>query len=201
MDTSTINNIVIFGGLIIGAAALYLQYKQLNKKSFSYSISDTPIISIKEKLDDVAVTYKGRPVENLRVVIVDVWNSGNKDILEEDFRVPLSFCATQTARGNSLVVAQVIDEPEGAQAEIIIHRIGHHTYRTALKPMLFNPGDRVVVKIIIADYGGENLDVNINGRIAGVKAFKREPYVAGGFFRQLYRELFIPQNQGKSVVK
>jgi hypothetical protein len=81
MDTSTIDNIGIFSGLIIESAALYLKYKQLNKKSFSYSISDTPIVSIKEKLDDVSITYKGRPVENLRVVIVDVWNSGNKDIL------------------------------------------------------------------------------------------------------------------------
>ena len=126
---------------------------------------------------------------------MNVWNSGNKDILEEDFRVPVSFCATQTARGNSLVVAQVIDEPEGAQAEIIVHEIGHHTYRTALKPMLFNPGDRVAVKIIIADYGGENLEVNIAGRIAGVKAFKREPYVPKGILGFLYRKLVIPEEK------
>jgi len=43
--------------------------------------------------------------------------------------------------------------------------------------MLFNAGDYVTVKIIFADYGGENLDVNVTGRIKGIKAFKREPYV------------------------
>ena len=105
METGIINNIGIFGSLLIGAIALILQFKQLNKKSFSYSISDTQIISINEKLDDVSVTYKGRPVENLRVGMVYLWNSGNKVIREEDFKVPVSFCE-QTARGNSLVVAQ-----------------------------------------------------------------------------------------------
>jgi hypothetical protein len=132
------------------------------------------------------------------VVIVDVWNSGNKDIKEEDFRVPVSFCATETARGNSLVVAQVIGEPEGAQAEIIVHEIGHHSYRTGLKLMLFNSGDRVVVKIIIADYGGENLEVNITGRIVGVKAFKREAYVPKGILGFLYRKFVIPEDEEKA---
>jgi hypothetical protein len=143
--------------LTLGIPAIILGFKQLGKKSFSYDITDTPIISINEKIDDVAVTYKGRPVENLRVVIVRVWNSGNQAIKEEDFSVPVSFCEEQLARGNSLVVAQVIEAPEAANAELYAYRIGHHSYKTALKKMLFNPGDSVTVKIIIADYGGENL--------------------------------------------
>jgi hypothetical protein len=188
--------------VVFGISAIILVFKQLERKSFSYNISDTPIISINEKLNDVTVTYKGRPVENLRVVIVYLWNSGNKVIREEDFKVPVSFCATQTARGNSLVVAQIIKEPEGAQTEIIDHKVGHHSYRTALKPILFNPGDRVVVKIIIADYGGENLDVNITGRIAGVKAIKRETYSnINPFLYHIFKDFLIPEDEVKSAKK
>ena len=188
--------------VVFGIPAIILGFKQLERKSFSYNISDTPIISINEKLNDVTVTYKGRPVENLRVVIVYLWNSGNKVIREEDFKVPVSFCATQTARGNSLVVAQIIKEPEGAQTEIIDHKVGHHSYRTALKPILFNPGDRVVVKIIIADYGGENLDVNITGRIAGVKAIKRETYSnINPFLYHIFKDFLIPEDEVKSAKK
>src|SRR2546421_4571175 len=50
--------------------ALIIHYK---KKSFSYYITDTPVISINKKLEDVAVMYKGRRAENLRVVLVTVW--------------------------------------------------------------------------------------------------------------------------------
>ena len=181
--------------VVLGVPALILAFKQLGKKSFSYDISDTPIISINEKIDDVAVIYKGRPVENLRVVIVKVWNSGNQVIKEGDFSVPVSFCEEQSARGNSLVVAQVIDAPEAANAELYAYGIGHHSDRTALKKMLFNPGDSVTVKIIIADYGGENLEVKVTGRIAGIKAFKREPYVPKGILGFLYRKLVIPEEK------
>ena len=202
MNVYIIDIVDIILVVVFGIPAIILGFKQLERKSFSYNISDTPIISINEKLDDVTVTYKGRPVENLRVVIVYLWNSGNKVIREEDFKVPVSFCATQTARGNSLVVAQIIKEPEGAQTEIIDHKVGHHSYRTALKPILFNPGDRVVVKIIIADYGGENLDVNITGRIAGVKAFKRQTYSnINPFLYHIFKDFLIPEDKVKSAKK
>ena len=112
MNINTINTVGIIGGLVVGVAALVLQFKQLNKKSFIYDISDTPIISFNEKIGDVAVIYKSRPVENLRVVMVRVWNSGNLPIRVEDFSVFVSFCQEQTARGNSLVVAQVVEEPD-----------------------------------------------------------------------------------------
>ena len=201
MNSYIIDIVDIILVVVFGIPAIILGFKQLERKSFSYNISDTPIISINEKLNDVTVIYKGRPVENLRVVVVYLWNSGNKVIREEDFKVPVSFCATQTARGNSLVVAQIIKEPEGAQTEIIDHKVGHHSYRTALKPILFNPGDRVVVKIIIADYGGENLDVNITGRIAGVKAIKRETYSNINPFLYFFKDFLIPENEVKSVKK
>jgi hypothetical protein len=71
-----------------------------------------------------------------------------------------------------------------------------------LKPILFNPGDRVVVKIIIADYGGENLDVNITGRIAGVKAIKRETYSnIHPFLYPIFKDFLIPVDEVKSAKK
>ena len=201
MNGYTIDIVDIILVVVFGIPAIILGFKQLERKSFSYNISDIPIISINEKLDDVVVTYKGRPAENLCVVIVYLWNSGNKIIREEDFKVPVSFCATQTTRWNSLFVEQIIKEPEGAQTEIIDHKVGYHSYRTALKPILFNPGDRVVVKIIIADYGGENLDVNITSRIAGVKAIKRETYSNINPFLYFFKDFLIPEDEVKSVKK
>jgi hypothetical protein len=171
------NNIIGISGALIGGAGIVVTYITQRKiKSFSYAVTDTPIISFNKKIEDVAVTYKGKQVENLRLVMVRVWNSGNVEIKEEDFKVPISFCPEQTARGNSLVVAQIVEAPEASNAELYPHEVAHHSYRTALKSMLFNPGDSVTVKIVIADYGGENLEANVMGRIVGVKSLKKEPY-------------------------
>ena len=161
-------------GLPIAVITFALQYKP---KSFSYTIADTPIISIHQKIDGVVVTYKGKPVKNLRVVMVTVWNSGNVPIEETDFKVPITFCEEYTARGNSLVNVELVEAPKSSNAELFTYEAGHHSSMVALKNMLFNQGEYVTVKIIFADYGGENLDINVTGRIVGIKAFKREPYV------------------------
>ena len=161
-------------GLPLAIIAIALQYKP---KSFSYTITDAPIFSLHQKMDDVYVTYKGKPVKNLSVVMVTVWNSGNVTIDKSDFDVPISFCEVGTARGNSLVVAEIVDAPVSSSAELAHIEAGHHSDRIALKNMLFNVGDYVTVKIIFADYGGENLNVNVTGRIKGIKSFKKEPYI------------------------
>jgi hypothetical protein len=165
------------GGVLIGISALIHDLISHYKKVIQLRHYGYSSISINEKLEDVTVMYKGRTVENLRVVIVKVWNSGNIDITEDDFSIPVSFCPEQTARGNSLVVAQIVEAPEASGAELYPYAIDHHSYRTALKKMLFHPGDCVTVKIIIADYGGENLDVNVTGRIKGIKAFNKKAFV------------------------
>ena len=68
--------------------------------------------------------------------------------------------------------------------------------------MLFNPGDRIVVKIIIADYGGENVDINITGRIAGVNAIKRQTYSnIHPFLYPIFKNFLIPADEVKSGKK
>ena len=44
--------------VVFGIPAIILGFKRLERKSFSYNFSDTPIISINEKLNDVAVILK-----------------------------------------------------------------------------------------------------------------------------------------------
>lgn len=157
---------------IIGSIAVPLFIAlviQARKKSFSYSINNTPIFSIHQKIDGVEVTFHKKPVKDLRLIIVKLWNSGNVPIKKQDFEAPINICPTYTARGNSLIDAQIIDKPEGAIAKLINDEEKHHFVNITLAPMLFNPGDSIALKIIIANYGGDNPQVNIKGHIEGVK--------------------------------
>jgi hypothetical protein len=197
IDWNFVFNFAVGVATIVGLPiTIALQYRP---KSFSYTVTDTPIVSIHQKIDDVAVTYKGKRVENLRVVLVTVWNSGSVPIKKTDFEPPVTFCNERTARGNSLVVAEIINAPEASNAEVYSLKTGHHTYRTALKNMMFNPGDFVTVRIIIADYGGENLDINVTGRIEGVKAFKKEPSFNN--LPPIIRLIFVPKHPQSSAKK
>src|SRR5438105_1727017 len=111
-------------GVLLTIIIFVLQYR---KKAFSYTLTDTPIISVHQKIDDVSVTYKGKPVKNLRVVMVTVWNSGNVPIEETEFKVPITFCEEHTARGNSLVNAGIVEAPKSSNAELFTYEAGHHS--------------------------------------------------------------------------
>ena len=56
--------------------------------------------------------------------MVTVWNSGNVTIEKTDFDVPVNFCEERTARGNSLVVAEIVEAPESSNAELSLLETG-----------------------------------------------------------------------------
>jgi hypothetical protein len=57
----------IIGLVIAGVTLLYTYKTQSKNKSLSYAVSDTQIISFKEKIPGVVVTWHGIPVKNLRL--------------------------------------------------------------------------------------------------------------------------------------
>lgn len=75
---------------IIGALVTYWIFlKQRIKKEITYRIlADAPIASLNQLLaninaqikDRLQILFDGKPVENLRVLIIKVWNSGNVDV-------------------------------------------------------------------------------------------------------------------------
>ncbi len=158
--------ITLFATLLFGIITIIQQWR---KKSFSYSVSETPVVSIHHKIEGVEVLFNKKHVENMRLILVKLWNSGNVPIKKQDFDSPITLCPAYNAKGNGLIDAQIVESPEGTKAELTQVEPKHHYVNIALSPMLFNPGDGVTIKIIIVDYGGDNPKVEIQGHIEGVK--------------------------------
>jgi hypothetical protein len=92
--------------------SIYTFVRRHKRKSFSYAIYETPVYSIHEKIDGLALTYHGKLVVDLRVVLVKVWNSGEAEINDEDFDIPINFCEDRVRTGLSFIDPKIIEYPE-----------------------------------------------------------------------------------------
>ncbi len=80
-------------GLITVSVSVLIFRKQIKRKGISYEVvSDAPVLSIREEVKGrVKVLFDTKPVSDARMVILKIWNSGNTDILTNEFVDPIKF--------------------------------------------------------------------------------------------------------------
>ena len=187
----------IIGG--IGIPLFIALVIQSRKKSLSYAFTDSPVFTIKEKIKNVEVTWSSIPVKSLRLVMVKIRNSGNIPILENDYSTPISFCPTfdnVNPTTGFLTFGEIISAPESSNPEFIVYEVNKHSHRLALKNILLNPKDSIILKILIVDFGGNNPPINVTGRIEGIVEFKKEALVLDES-NPIMRFIFVPNEKMK----
>ncbi len=75
------------------AITIWAVRKQRSRKEISYQIiSDASIASInKEVKDRVKILFDGIPIEDMNLLVLKLWNSGNAAIKPEDYVEPIKF--------------------------------------------------------------------------------------------------------------
>jgi len=143
---------------IIVSIIIYL--KQRSRKRLSYEIlSNAALLSEEEEIKkDIQLTYKGKMVEGVRLLVLRIFNSGNLPIVSADYERPIKI---EFGKETRVSTAEVIKKkPANLQSTISIeNRV------VTLYPALLNPTDSVTIKILVTKY--EN-DIQINSRIIGV---------------------------------
>jgi hypothetical protein len=150
---------------IILAIITGIQLRLKEKKGVSYSIiTDTPVIRVKEDVEkDIKISFKDKPVKNVRLVELKIWNSGNVPVKKEDYEEPLSFLPAAIELGRKLLYVAVIDKsPKDLPVKPIIY---HDKEVIGLPKVLLNKGDSVKIKILLADYDEK---IIVEGRILDV---------------------------------
>lgn len=185
------------GLIITSILSIVLFILQKKNKELGYAIIDTQIMTFKEKIEGVKVTYKNAPVTNLRVVLLKIMNIGNVDITEEDFRTPIRFVPAYTPRGGSFIDPKIVDKPKEADPQIIILNLSHHQDYYALKPILLMPSESITIKIVIAEDEMEHIEVKPAGRIEGISNFKIVDfdYDEWGLWTDIMKFIFVPQRE------
>jgi len=138
--------------------------RQRRSKSISYEIlSCTPLLSVKEEIKNgLQILFNDRPVRQVHLVLVRIFNSGNMPIPSKDYEQPISLGFGEQSR---ILTAEITEKNPGDLPALIDHEEG----RVKLEPTLLNQGDAITLKMLVNEYD----NITVEGRIVGVKKIER----------------------------
>ncbi|MDY6932140.1 MAG: hypothetical protein SVJ22_09535 [Halobacteriota archaeon] len=153
-----------FIGALFGFIAIFFAWRQRRNKSLSYKIiANSPLFSVNDEISGrLRVLFDEKPVEDIYLIVVKIFNSGNISIKSSDYEYPVNF---NFGKKTKLLSAEVIEKkPPEMQISTSIDGT-----RVLLTPTLMNENDSVTVKLLADQFNGQIL---VEGRIVGIKAIK-----------------------------
>lgn len=159
-------------GAIVGGAAIYIPFRR-NQKAISYEVvSNVPIVTVQRGANNVVtenieIRYKDRPVHDVRLVVVRVWNSGKLPIAPADYVAPIMI----KFWGNMLASDVVETSPTSLKRDVIGGGGAGTGYQAVgFRNVLLNPNDSVTIQALMTDFTGK---VEVDARIVGVSAIQQ----------------------------
>ncbi|MBL0726274.1 hypothetical protein [Piscinibacter sp. HJYY11] len=156
-------------GVVLALAALALSYwiyrRQKERKRITFErISNVPLLTIKEEVAGrVSVTFDGQLARAIHMATVRIRNAGTTPILPADYLEPLTF---NTSAGAKLLTADIVESDPVNLKPMVSVQGG----RGVVEPLLLNPGDCFVVKMLIQDGGSK---IEPEARVVGVRAIEK----------------------------
>lgn len=167
-----------FVGALLTLLAIGISYfiylAQRRRPGLAFGVlSNQALLTVAESIQSrVALTFDQKPVSNVHVVNCGVKNIGNTPIRTADFEEPFRIhIPPQTL----LLSAEITEKsPESLKVELATSESS-----VELKPLLLNPGDSAVLRLLVA---GETSELRYHVRVVGISnPFPLVPRV-GPFF-------------------
>lgn len=172
---------------IIVAIVLFLIQRE--RKEMAYAvISDTPMVSVQKDVADqvavqVQVLFRQKPVNDVHLVILDMWNSGNKPIEEKDYTNNTTVTFPLGAKVNTLDVSILSTRPDSLKTDV---KLDHDLQNISLSPLLLNRKDLISLRILLTDYQGK---LSVSARISGISQLRDFNHLQANFFYRVYKVL------------
>lgn len=152
-------------GVAIGVPSfLFLIQRWIQRKELSYDIfSSTPLLNLQgENKWDLQILFDKKPVQDVDLIQIEIFNSGHQEIRPNDYEYPISF----NFGGNTQILSAEKSEvyPESLQPSIRVEGT-----KVVLDPILLNPKDSIIIKILASRFESK---LTPNVRIAGIKDIK-----------------------------
>jgi hypothetical protein len=163
------DSIWTFIGTVVAIAAILISivlyiYQRQRKRLFVETIARIPLLSSHmQGIVGLQLTFKGKPVTDATILLVQVSNFGNTPILASDYETPLSL---EFAKDVEVLAADVISsQPKGIPLSI-----STSGYCAILSPHLLNPTDIVTCRILLKNSDGKYV---ATCRVTGVKSIEK----------------------------
>jgi hypothetical protein len=157
---------------IIGiSVTIVIFFNQRSNKKIAFSvISDAQVASIEKGVEDIGgeveVYYKTKDdsklIKDAHLLIIDLWNAGNKEIKREDFEDKIRF---EFGSDANILTKTILDTTPQDVKGTVFPEIEKNVL--LLKPLLLNKGDKVRIKVLADGYQAGSLKAY--SRISGVK--------------------------------
>ena len=156
-----------------------------------------PLLSIgKEIGKDLVILYKGKKVEQVHLIEIDIINSGNVSIKSTDFYRPISVNFGDDAQIFTCEITK--SKPSDLNPKIQINN-----NNLVLEPLLLNGGDIISLKILVEKFKeivveGRIIDINKISPISPLKAkYRRRVWISlvtgYVFMAVFYASIFFPE--------
>lgn len=167
MEVNGMENIAAWAGVILSAlgivVAIGIYLRQRNIKRFEYQMLSSRELIVDAKIGgdkELRVSYGEREVNDPRLTVLKLLNSGRVEIRSDDFEQPIRVVASPKA---SIVFTEVVrTNPNDLHPIITI--VNERTLE--LKPLLLNAKDWVELQLLV---DGDPTPLEFSGRIAGVQ--------------------------------
>ena len=163
--------------VFISIIALFLAWRQYQRKSFSYSVIST--VNILDISDDIkskiSVSFESKVIQNLYSVVIRFTNSGNTPILKNDYDHPVSI---SLGKMSEILSVEVLNQSPGDLGIKVDHSVQQHPNTSSsssisqvsseeiivIEPALLNKRDSFDLKILATEFEY----ISVNARIVGV---------------------------------
>jgi hypothetical protein len=154
--------LAVIGVLAAVIIPVVVYLKQRQNKLLTFEQSSTPLLSIEEGIrSHVQITFDGKPVEQVHLVVVKITNSGNVPIEKKDYDHPIYINLGKDAKILTAEVAEKYPENLEVSTSIVDKNV-------VLEPALLSE-DEFITLIMMAT----NFDkVTFDSRIVGVKGIQ-----------------------------
>lgn len=139
-----------FIGIVVGIVAIWATYDvfhqtQKFKDLQIVTLADTSLVEINNDVySDIKISYTGRKVTNLSLLQLKIESIGTEPILLADYTEPIVVSFPKQAE---IIESVIVDsEPRNINAQVTLENNS-----VIIEPVLLNPGDRFVVKLIVAN--------------------------------------------------
>ena len=157
---------------VLGSTAIFVTviifFFQQPRKEISYEIiQQTPLFSVNEQVGGkIQVLFNGNPVEDVYLLVVKVYNSGNIPTVRTDFDEPMTI---QLQKDTEIISTEVLQE----EVSDIKADITFKENTITILPTLINSNESIKIKAIINRF---RQGITINARIIGVgQIIPRDP--------------------------
>ena len=177
------NYLAIIGWIIAIISSLCaIHYRK--KRSISYEeMTNVPLIKIEEGVEEeVKILYEGNEVKNVQLLRIKIINTGNDDLVKDDFNKPIIIECNEEAEIMDMSAWE--SNPPGIQVYFGKPKPNVAT----VIPDLINSKDWFICKFLINQF--RNFEIKI--RIKGIKDIKEyKPYFGLIYFLSMTFSMFI----------